>query len=65
MQMHELLHVLGFGHSENPSETMFYRYNTCDAVLGNETIRSLKRLYGIYDYVDGTKIIDYPGPYFN
>ncbi len=51
VELHELLHVFGFKHSENKKSVM---YNTtfCNQVLTQDIIEELKRLYSIEELPD-------------
>lgn len=42
--MHELLHVLGFNHSDNPQNLM-YPISKCSQTIGDEIINEINRLY--------------------
>lgn len=44
--LHELLHVLGFKHSENPGSIM-YNLSSCDQALTNDIVNEIDRLYSI------------------
>ena len=44
--IHELLHVLGFKHSENPNNIM-YNYSKCGQTIGDDIINLLKDLYAV------------------
>jgi hypothetical protein len=44
--LHELLHALGFTHSDNPQSVM-YNVTSCDQTLSEDVILELKRLYAI------------------
>ena len=48
---HELLHVLGFDHSENPNNIM-YPISKCKQVIGNDTLDLINELYSIPSYPD-------------
>jgi hypothetical protein len=49
--IHELLHVLGFNHSDNPGNIM-YPVSKCKQVIGNEIPKEIDRLYSIPSYPD-------------
>jgi hypothetical protein len=49
--LHELLHVLGFDHSENPNNIMYY-ITDCDQTLGEDQIDLINNLYTIPGYPD-------------
>jgi hypothetical protein len=49
--IHELLHVLGFNHSNNPNNLM-YPISKCDQTIGKEIIEEINRLYSIPNYSD-------------
>ncbi len=44
VELHELLHVFGFDHSENPKDIM-HNYSGCDQRINNEIIETLDSLY--------------------
>lgn len=44
--IHELLHVLGFIHSQNPANIM-YNVSNCDQTIGDDTVNLLNQLYSI------------------
>jgi len=44
--IHELLHVLGFDHSENPNNIM-YEISRCDQEIGTDMINFLNEIYSI------------------
>lgn len=46
VELHELLHVFGFKHSDNKKSIM-YNTTLCDQVLTNDIVTELKRLYSI------------------
>jgi len=46
IELHELLHVFGFKHSDNPNSIM-YNTSSCSQVLTNDIVEELKRLYSI------------------
>jgi len=49
--LHELLHSLGFVHSENPQNIM-YRISRCNQTIGNDTIDLIDTLYSYPTYPD-------------
>ena len=49
--MHELLHVLGFNHSDNPQNLM-YPISKCSQTIGNEIVEEINRLYSSPSYPD-------------
>jgi hypothetical protein len=49
--IHELLHVLGFSHTNNPSNIM-YNFSSCDQEIGDDIINLLKELYQDPSYPD-------------
>jgi len=49
--IHELLHSLGFKHSENPKNIM-YNITDCDQTIGEDTINLINDLYSIPSYPD-------------
>jgi hypothetical protein len=49
--IHELLHVLGFKHSDNP-ENIMYNITNCDQTIGDDTIKLINYLYSIPSYPD-------------
>ncbi len=49
--IHELLHVLGFGHSGNP-ENIMYNVTDCEQTLGQDQINLLDKLYSYPSYPD-------------
>ena len=42
--IHELLHVLGFTHSNNPNNIM-YNFTKCSQIIGEDTINMIEELY--------------------
>jgi len=51
IELHELLHVFGFGHSEN-KESIMYPVSSCNQVLTSDIANELKRLYSIENLPD-------------
>ncbi len=49
--IHELLHVLGFDHSDNPNNIM-YPISKCKQTIGDDTIDLINDLYSISNYPD-------------
>ncbi len=49
--MHELLHVLGFIHSDNPNNIM-YKYTKCSQTIGKEIPLIINDLYSVPNYPD-------------
>ena len=49
--IHELLHVLGFDHSENPKNIM-YEISRCDQTIGDDIIVFINEIYSIPSYSD-------------
>jgi hypothetical protein len=45
VELHELLHVLGFDHSENKKSIMYPLIESCDQILDQSIINQLKLLY--------------------
>lgn len=45
IELHELLHVLGFDHSESKKSIMYPYIESCDQVLDQSVINQLKELY--------------------
>lgn len=45
VELHELLHVLGFDHSDNKRSIMFPHIESCDQILENSIVSQLKELY--------------------
>ena len=46
VELHEMLHVFGFGHS-NESSDVLYPYLDCSQRISNLTVQSLKELYSV------------------
>lgn len=46
VELHEVLHVLGFDHSDNPKSIM-YNISSCDQTMTDDIIEELDRLYSI------------------
>jgi len=44
--LHELFHVLGFGHSNNPDNIM-YNFSSCDQTIGQDMIQTIDTLYAV------------------
>jgi len=44
--MHELFHVLGFGHSTNP-ENIMYNISSCDQTVGQDMLQTINILYSV------------------
>lgn len=44
VEVHELLHVLGFGHVNNPSSLM-YNFSDCDQRITSDMVSTLQRIY--------------------
>ena len=51
--IHELLHVLGFDHSENQNNIMYF-VSKCDQKIGDDILNLLKELYNVKPYPDLT-----------
>ena len=51
--LHELLHALGFDHSDNPKNIMYY-LTGCGRVIGQDQIDLINNLYSIPSYADLT-----------
>jgi len=49
--IHELFHVLGFGHSTN-SENIMYNISKCDQTIGQDMIQLINNLYSIQSKPD-------------
>ncbi len=49
--LHELLHVLGFGHSSNKNNIM-YNISRCDQVIGDDIIGLINEMYSYPNYPD-------------
>jgi hypothetical protein len=52
VELHELIHVFGFGHSENPKSVMYPYLEDCSQKLDSEIIIELKRLYSEENFPD-------------
>lgn len=51
IEIHELLHVLGFDHSKNPDNIM-YPISDCSQTIGNEIPSKINNLYSFPSYPD-------------
>jgi len=49
--LHEILHVLGFNHSSNPNNIMYY-LGKCRQTIGEDIIKKINELYSIPSYPD-------------
>ncbi len=49
--LHELLHALGFDHSENSDNIMFY-LSKCEQVIGQDQINLINEIYSVQSYPD-------------
>lgn len=49
--IHELLHVLGFNHSENPNDIM-YPISKCGQTIGSNKINLINTIYSVPSYPD-------------
>jgi len=49
--IHELLHVLGFDHSEN-SNNIMYPVSKCKQIIGNDTMELINKIYSVPSYPD-------------
>ncbi len=49
--LHELFHVLGFGHSSNQGNIM-YNITNCDQTIGQDMIQLIETLYSVPSYPD-------------
>ena len=52
VEIHELTHVFGFGHSENPDSLMYAYLKDCSQELDQPIINELKRLYSDLNLAD-------------
>ena len=61
VELHELIHVFGFDHSENPNSLMYNLLESCDQELDDSIINELKRLYSQENladlYLEDVKIV--------
>jgi len=67
IEIHELLHVLGFNHSQNKNNIM-YPVSDCSQTIGNEIPEKLNELYSFPSYPDlkiGNVSADILGRYLN
>jgi hypothetical protein len=48
---HELLHVLGFGHSNNPNNIM-YNITNCEQTLSDDVLNLIDKIYSVPSYPD-------------
>lgn len=51
VELHELLHVLGFDHSSDPRSIM-YSVSSCNQILSSDYINEIIRLYGVESLPD-------------
>jgi hypothetical protein len=49
--LHELFHVLGFVHSNNPNNVM-YNYTKCKQTIGNDIPKLINEVYSVPNYPD-------------
>ena len=52
VELHELIHVFGFGHSEDQKSLMYPYLESCDQKLDDEIINELRRLYSQENLAD-------------
>lgn len=52
IELHELLHVFGFGHSEDKNSLMYPYLESCDQKLDEDIISNLKELYSQENLAD-------------
>jgi archaellum component FlaF (FlaF/FlaG flagellin family) len=52
VELHELVHVFGFGHSTNPDSLMYPYLEDCNQELDESIINELRRLYSEENLVD-------------
>jgi len=52
VELHELVHVFGFGHSDNSKSLMYPYLEDCDQKLDDSIINELKRLYSEINLAD-------------
>ncbi|MBU2104929.1 MAG: matrixin family metalloprotease [Nanoarchaeota archaeon] len=51
VELHELLHVLGFDHSSNPQNIM-YNLSSCGQTIGDDVLNLINELYSIGSFPD-------------
>ena len=52
VELHELIHVFGFGHSDNPDSLMYPYLENCNQELDDSIIQELRRLYAEENLAD-------------
>ena len=52
IEMHELLHVFGFDHTEDKNSIMYPFLESCDQVLDDSIIKELNEIYTMQDLAD-------------
>ena len=52
IELHELIHVFGFGHSNNSNSLMYPYLESCDQKLDDSIIKELRRLYSEENLAD-------------